>query len=133
MGYLLDTNAWIVYLKSAQSPIRARLEKLTPADILLCSIVKAELLHGAQKYGDKPRRLAMLAETLAPYVSLPFDDSAAQAYATIRHELELSRNIIGPNDLMIAAVAQANGLTLVTHNTDEFGRIASLKTEDWQT
>jgi tRNA(fMet)-specific endonuclease VapC len=133
MAFLLDTNAWIVYLKSAESPIRARLEKLTPADILLCSVVKAELLHGAQKYGDRERRLRILAETFAPYASLPFDDTAAAAYANIRHELELAGNVIGPNDLMIAAIAQANNLTLVTHNTAEFGRVPSLQIEDWQT
>lgn len=44
----------------------------------------------------------------------------------------LTGNVIGPNDLMIAAIAQANNLTLVTHNTAEFGRIASLRIEDWQ-
>lgn len=49
MAFLLDTNAWIVYLKSSQSPIRARPETLTPADVLLCSVIKAELLHGAEK------------------------------------------------------------------------------------
>ncbi len=133
MAFLLDTNAWIVYLKSAQSPIRSRLEKLTPADILLCSVVKAELLHGAHKYGNRERRLKLLAETFAPYASLPFDDLAAAAYATIRHELETAGKIIGPNDLMIAAIAQANNLTLVTGNKAEFGRIQSLIIEDWQT
>ena len=127
MAFLLDTNAWIAYLKSATSSIRARLESLTPTDVVLCSVVKAELLHGAQKYGDRPRRLAILAETFAPYASLPFDDAAAVAYATIRHELEIAGEVIGPNDLMIAAIAQANNLTLVTHNAAEFGRIASLK------
>ena len=133
MAFLLDTNAWIVYLKSAQSPIRSRLEKLTPADVLLCSVIKAELFHGAQKYGNRERRLGILAETFAPYSSLPFDDSAAAAYGSIRRELEVAGNVIGPNDLMIAAIALANNLTLVTHNTAEFGRIASLTIEDWQT
>jgi len=100
--------------------------------LCFCSVVKAELLHGAQKYGNRQRRLAVLAETFAPYVSLPFDDAAAAAYAAIRHELEVTGNVIGPNDLMIAAIALANNLTLVTHNTAEFGRIASLPIEDWQ-
>jgi len=132
MAFLLDTNAWIVYLKSAASPIRSRLEKLTPADIVLCSVVKAELLHGARKYGNRYRRLALLTETFAPCASFPFDDGAAAAYAAIRHELEVAGKVIGPNDLMIAAIALANNLTLVTHNTAEFGRIASLRVEDWQ-
>jgi tRNA(fMet)-specific endonuclease VapC len=132
MAYLLDTNAWIVYLKSAESPIRARLEGVTPANIRLCSVVKAELLHGARKYGNRQRRLGLLAETFAPYASLPFDDAAAEAYAAIRSDLEMAGYTIGPNDLMIAAIAQANDLILVTHNTAEFGRIGSLKIEDWQ-
>jgi tRNA(fMet)-specific endonuclease VapC len=45
----------------------------------------------------------------------------------------MTGNVIGPNDLMIAAIAQANNLTLVTHNTGEFRRIASLQIDDWQT
>lgn len=37
-----------------------------------------------------------------------------------------------PNDLQIAAIALANDLTLITHNTSEFSRIANLKIEDWE-
>ena len=40
--------------------------------------------------------------------------------------------LIGPNDLMIASIALASGLILVTHNTREFGRVPGLKLEDWQ-
>lgn len=39
--------------------------------------------------------------------------------------------IIGPNDLMIAAIAMANEVTLVTHNTGEFSRVVGLEWEDW--
>ena len=35
-------------------------------------------------------------------------------------------------DLQIALIALANGVTLVTHNTDEFSRVASLLLEDWE-
>jgi len=62
-----------------------------------------------------------------------FDDSAAAVYGRIRHELELIGSVIGPYDLMIAAIAQSNQLTLVTHTTSEFGRIRGLSIEDWQT
>ena len=133
MAWLLDTNAWIVYLKSAQSPVRSRLEKLKPSDVLLCSVVKAELLHGAGKYGDRERRLAVLTSLFCPYASLPFDDNAATIYGRIRHELETAGRVIGPNDLMIAAIALAGNHTLVTHNTAEFGRVNGLRIEDWQT
>ena len=132
MAFLLDTNAWIVYLKSVQSPIRSRLEGLTPGDVFLCSVIKAELLHGAEKYGQRERRLALLAETFAPYASLSFDDRAAAVYGLVRHELETAGHVIGPNDLMIAAIALVHNLTLVTHNSREFARITGLQIEDWQ-
>jgi tRNA(fMet)-specific endonuclease VapC len=40
--------------------------------------------------------------------------------------------LIGPNDLLIAAMALANDLVLVTHNMKEFGRIPGLRWEDWE-
>lgn len=64
-------------------------------------------------------------------MSLSFDDVAAWHYGTIRHELESMGQIIGPNDLKIAAICQAYGLVLVANNAREFGRVPGLKVEDW--
>jgi predicted nucleic acid-binding protein len=45
-----------------------------------------------------------------------------------------TKTCIGPNDLMIATIAESNNLTLVTtHNTAEFRRVKSLRIDDWQT
>lgn len=123
MAYLLDTNSWIHYLKFADSPIRARLATLTPGDVLTCSVVRAELLHGAEKYGNRDRRVAAVVQTLAPFQSLAFDDDASAIYARIRHELELSGAVIGPYDLQIAAISLLKGATLVTSDTAEFTRV----------
>ena len=131
MAWLLDTNAWIHYLKSASSPIADRLRNLAPSDILVCPVVRAELLHGAMKYGNRERRLAIVSETLAPYTSLPFDDFAAEHYASIRDGLEKSGSVIGPYDLLIAAICVARGCTLVTSNMREFARVPGLLIEDW--
>ena len=95
--------------------------------------MKAELLHGAAKYGNRERRLEILRQLFAPYRSLPFDDAAASAYGQIRHDLEVLGRAIGPNDLMIAAIAHTNRLTLVTNDTGEFSRVTGLQLEDWQT
>lgn len=132
MRYLLDTNAWIQYLKIPSSPIAAKLAALSPADIVTCSIVRSELLHGAEKYGNRSRRVALVEATLAPFVSFPFDDEDAREYAGLRHSLELAGNPIGPYDLQIAAVCLRHDFTLVTNNTREFSRVAGLRVEDWQ-
>ena len=67
-----------------------------------------------------------------PFASFPFDDSAADVYARIRHHLESQGTPIGPYDLQIAAIALTNGCTLVTHNTTEFSCVPGLVLEDWE-
>ena len=124
MAYLLDTNSWIHYLKHADSPVRTRLQALAPADVVSCSVVRAELLHGADKYGNRDRRVATVFQMLAPFRSLPFDDDAAAVYARVRHDLEIAGAVIGPFDLQIAAVCLLDGSTLVTSNTGEFSRVS---------
>lgn len=131
MRYLADTNVWIHYLKNQSSGIEARLRTTPAQDIVVCSVVWAELLHGARKYGNISRRLALVQETLKPFVSLPFDDVAASHYAEIRDELERSGTVIGPHDLLIASIARAHGLIVATGNLDEFSRIPNLSVERW--
>ena len=55
MQYLLDTNAWIVYLKDPNSSIRPKLASISPKQVVTCSVVLSELLHGAEKYGNRLR------------------------------------------------------------------------------
>ena len=132
MAYLLDTNSWIHYLKHASSPVCARLESLTPNDVVTCSVVCAELLHGAEKYGNRDRRVTTVIQTLAPFASYPFADEAAEVYARLRHELEIAGSVIGPYDLQIAAISLLHRATLVTRNTAEFSRVSGLAIEDWE-
>ena len=103
-----------------------------PDDVVLCSVVKAELLYGVAKSAHPDRNLAKLRRFFAPFLSLPFDDYAAEIYSQIRAQLEKSGTPIGPNDLLVAAIALANGKKLVTHSTREFGRIDGLMLEDWE-
>jgi tRNA(fMet)-specific endonuclease VapC len=68
----------------------------------------------------------------AHFQSLPFDDKAAGFYGKIRSELSAVGQPIGANDFMIAAIALANEVTLITHNTREFSRVSGLLLEDWE-
>jgi len=132
MSYLLDTNVWITVVRHPPSSLAARFHALTPADIHVCSVVVAELRHGCLRSAKPAANRRALDALLAPYLSLPYDDSAADRYAAIRHHLEWIGQMIGPLDLQIAAIALAHACTLVTHNTAEFGRVPGLVLEDWQ-
>jgi len=132
MTYLLDTNVCIDYLRGKAVGVRKRMESLLPDDIVLCSIVKAELFHGAMKSANPPLALTNQQLFTSQFASLPFDDAAAEQYGQLRAVLEKQGALIGPNDLLIASIALANNAMLVTHNTDEFGRVPGLQLEDWQ-
>ena len=129
--HLLDTNTWIYALKDKPVGLIEHLGKVQPDSVAFCSIVKAELQCGAHRYANRDRRFAVLHALFSRHQSFAFDDAAAAVYGHIRHELEISGQVIGAMDMLISAIALANHLTLVTNNTAEFARIPSLKLEDW--
>lgn len=131
MSWLLDTNPIIQILKNRSGLVAERVESKPASRVWICSVVEAELYHGAEKYGNPAKRRAILDGFLAPFASLSFDSACVSAYGSIRHHLELRGELIGGNDLMIAAIALANDLTLVTNNTGEFSRVPGLRVEDW--
>jgi tRNA(fMet)-specific endonuclease VapC len=84
MTYLLDTNVCIRYLNGQSESIRRRLESTPPHNIVVCSVVKAELYFGVEKNRHVSRNLTRLRRSLTPFASLPFDDTAAEIYGRIR-------------------------------------------------
>lgn len=132
MTYLLDTNTCIHYLNGTSESIRQRVKEAGPDEIVLCSVANAELFYGALKSRMAKRNLKKLTHFMNRFPSLSFDDHAARAYGRIRARLAKAGMLIGPNDLMIAAIAFACRTTLVTHNTREFSRVKKLRIEDWQ-
>lgn len=135
MSYLLDTNSWIDHFRGGpNSKVTAKLLAAPPGSVYLCSVVLGELIYGALLAGPPHHasNLSFIAGIRPKFGSLPFDDSAAAEYAKVRAYLKKLGTPIGPNDLFIAAIAMANRMTIVTHNTAEFSRVPGLTLEDWQ-
>lgn len=130
--YLLDTNVCIRILNQSSSPVLKRIAKESPSTVSLCSVVKAELIYGAYKSQQPEKTSRILEDFFLPMQSILFDDHAAREYGHIRAMLQKQGTLIGPNDLCIAAIARASGLTLVTNNTKEFSRVPGLVLDDWE-
>lgn len=116
----------------AASPrITQKVYSYLPNEVVVCSIVKGELVYGAL-HGTRPEEnLRILEQFFEVVESVPFDDAAAYQYGRIRSELAALGTPIGANDFLIAAIAKAHDLTLVTHNVGEFSRVPGLRIEDW--
>lgn len=132
--YLLDSNAWIGWLRCSEPKVVARIQAEDPANLVLCSVVVAELIYGAERstHTQRAGNLRQVAQLRQQFTSLPFDDLAAEHAGQLRAYLTGLGTPIGPNDLLIAAIALANGLALVSDNTAEFSRVPGLLLEDWQ-
>jgi tRNA(fMet)-specific endonuclease VapC len=133
--YLLDTNACVRFLRACpSSDIGIRISQLGVDDeIVSCAIVRSELLFGALRSQNAVQGIHRVEAFLGPLASFPFDDLAAGVHSDRRAQLAKQGRSIGPFDLMIAAIAIANGLTVVTPNVGEFSRVQGLLFVDWQT
>jgi len=132
VSFLLDTNACIRLLNERSTPLARKLASVPRPEVALCSVTKAELCYGAYRSSRREANLAVLPRFFQEFATLPFDEKCEEVYGMIRAQLALAGTPIGPNDLLIAAIALANGFTLVTHNTGEFGRVNGLRIEDWE-
>jgi len=129
--FLLDTNICIYIRRKKPEEVLRRFRTLKQGEAVLSVITFGELVYGAEKSAQRAAALEMLRELaqMIPVLSLP--DTAADAYGTIRAELERMGQMIGNNDLWISAHAKAAGLTLVTNNEQEFRRVRGLKIQNW--
>jgi tRNA(fMet)-specific endonuclease VapC len=130
MKVILDTNTCIYALK-LQGRVVERLREHSPDDVGVTIATVAELWFGARKSARPQATRREIDAFLAPLEVVPFDQAGAEAYAAIRFELERSGLPIGERDLLIASIARARELTVVTHNVSEFRRVPRLATEDW--
>ncbi len=129
--YMLDTDTCSYIMKRSNQTVVKRLRAVPVTDVCISVITKSELLYGVEV---SPRRLqdATALRAFLPYVAvLEFPDDAATHYAQIRAHLKKRGQMIGANDLFIAAHARSLGLRLVTNNTTEFGRVEGLTLENW--
>lgn len=131
MKYYLDTNICIYFLKGLYHQLLDKIISFNPDDIKIPSIVKAELLYGAEKSQKRDENLEKVLKFLLPYEIVHFDDISAVKYSVVRAKLEKSGIVIGPNDLIIAATVLSCEGILVTNNEKEFTRVPELHIENW--
>ncbi|HEY2546124.1 MAG TPA: type II toxin-antitoxin system VapC family toxin [Candidatus Acidoferrum sp.] len=134
MDYLLDTNACIALNKGEPASVRARFDKAirSGAQVWVSAIVLHELWYDVAKSGRPKENAEDLATLLSGPVRLQaFEEQDAREAGEVRASLERMGKPIGAYNVLIAGQALTRGLTLVTANTREFGRVKGLVWEDW--
>lgn len=129
--YMLDTDTCIYLRKRRPPSVEERFSKLLQGEVVMSLITFGELINGARKSSEPKTALANILRLgkIVPVQDMSVE--TAEYYGKIRSTLEQTGQIIGGNDLWIAAHALALDLILVTNNTREFKRIPELKLENW--
>ncbi len=130
LEYALDANILSDLVRNPQGAVAAQIKQVGENTVCTSIVVAAELRYGALKSNS-----AQLSERIELILSaleiLPLEQPADHQYAVLRHHLTVQGTPIGPNDLLIAAHALANELTVVTANVGEFSRVPGLKVVNW--
>lgn len=129
--FLLDTNICIYIRRRRPPEVLARFERLRPGEAVISVITYGELAYGAQKSQSREQAIEQLAELAALLPVMATPPLAGQFYGSMRAALEAGGELIGNNDLWIAAHAKAAELALITNNEREFRRIPGLKIQNW--
>lgn len=132
MIYLLDTNVCVALLRNLNPHLKSKVLAQPTGTIAVCTIVQAELMLGAFRSAQVQQNLALVNQFVSQFPSLPFDQDAAYMAGHIGASLAIQGTPIGPYDLLIAAIALSQNLTVVTHNVHEFQRVNGLMVEDWE-
>jgi tRNA(fMet)-specific endonuclease VapC len=133
MGILIDASVLIDY-ERGRIQLDKELAGRGEEEFFLSVVTASELLHGvyrAKEVSIRARRSAMVEAVLDRFPLLRIDLPTARIHAQLGADLVSAGTIIGPNDLWLAAAALAHGLSLVTGNVREFGRVSGLVVERW--
>ena len=128
--WMLDTDTCAYILRERAPQVLERLDQVAREEVVLSTIVCAELRYGAARL--KSKKLAVTIEAWQGlFTILPWDEAASHAYARIRAALEAGGKPIGNLDVLIAAHAVACGAVLVTNNTRHLSQVRGLRIENW--
>ncbi len=130
LKYMLDTNMVIYVIK--RRPLEVlNMFNLNIGRMCVSSITVGELYYGAEKSAYPERNLSVIDDFLSRLKVVDYTPQNAAHYGNIKAELSKQGNLIGENDLHIAAHARSEGLILVSNNLREFERVSGLITQNW--
>jgi tRNA(fMet)-specific endonuclease VapC len=131
MKFMLDTNICIYIIRNKPIKVRNKFATIEPKNVCISSITSSELWYGIHKSINFEKNAIALEKFLSPLTILNYDERASKTYGDIRSKLESKGNVIGSMDLLIAAHAASQNLTLITNNVREFKRVKGLNVENW--
>jgi len=117
---LIDTSAWIEFLRDTGSAVCEEVDRLLAEDIAICDAIRMEVLAGARDDAHLRQLRGLLARAIVLPTGAADYESAAALYRVCRSRGETVRKLV---DCLIAAIAIREGVT-VLHTDADFDALA---------
>lgn len=131
LSHLVDSNICIYINNHKPVQVIKKFKQLQVGSVAMSVISYGELYYGNEKSMHSKKAHAALESLIGAIPVLPILPEAGKQYGHIRAYLTKKGQIIGSNDLWIAAHCLTLDLTLVTNNVKEFQRVPKLRIENW--
>lgn len=131
MAYLIDTDT-IIFALRGDSGVLAKFEENKNLPISISMITYAELVFGAKRSQNEQKNMIKVNHIREIYPIEELNEGVMEVFADIKAKMFDKGIRIEDMDLLIAATAIYNELTLVTNNTKHFENIPNLKIENWK-
>ncbi|HLC68154.1 MAG TPA: PIN domain-containing protein [archaeon] len=128
--YCLDTDI-IAFILRGDEKIKKKISSVDPESISITTITLCELFKGAYKSSRAKENVSMVHDILRNYNLLSLNITSSEIYGMDFIKLEKEGKLTQVLDLMIASIAKANNLILITRNKKDFENIPDLKLEVW--
>jgi len=130
MSFLLDTDVCSTFLKNLRGMAHRFVQH--SGRLYIPAIVLGELYTWAYRRPDPAPTLQAINSELLPQMNfLVFDGQCAQEFGRLRTLMLESGKSVPTVDAQIAATALAHGLTVVTHNIQDYRDVPGLQISDW--
>ena len=129
--YMLDTDICAFVLRRSSEVLLERIQQVPIEQQIISMVTLAELFYGVLESNKKKANRAGVDAFVRHVTVKDWSRDAAEHYAEIRADLKKKGQMIGANDLIIAAHARSLDATVVTNNVKDFGRVKGLKVESW--
>lgn len=131
MAYLIDTDTIILALRGDHNVLE-KFEANKNIPISISMITYAELVFGAKRSQNQQKNMIKVNHIRDIYTIEVLNEGVMEVFADIKAKMFDKGIRIEDMDLLIAATAIYNELTLVTNNIKHFENIPNLKIENWK-
>ena len=129
--YMLDTDICSYVIRERPLEVYEKFKKVKVNQLCISVVTYAELIYGVEHSSSREINRPIIDDFVRHLDIITWDREAAEHYGKIRAFLRAKGSIIGSMDMMIAAHARSQNMTLITNNDKHFKRVPMLRIENW--